>query len=113
MAFSSITPAKLGRGAVATTPTLTTVYTVPVLTRSIVKTIDLCNTTAAALTVLVYLVESGETAGAANTLIPGTTIAAKGIIQWTGTQVLNVGDTIQATASGPGITINVSGGEAV
>ena len=113
MAFSSITPVKLGRGAVDTTPTLTTVYTVPTLTRAIVKTIDLCNTTAAALTVTVYLVESGGTAGAANTIIPGVTVSANGVFQWTGTQVLNAGDKIQATASGAGITINASGGEAV
>jgi len=113
MAFSSITPVKLGRGAVDTTPTVTTVYTVPTLTRAIVKTIDLCNTTAAALTVTVYLVESGGTAGAANTLVPGVNVAANGVFQWTGTQVLNAGDTIQATASGAGITINASGGEAV
>jgi hypothetical protein len=113
MAFSSITPAKLGRGAVDTTPTLTTVYTVPTLTRAIVKTIDLCNTTAAALTVTVYLVEAGGTAGASNTLIPGVTIPPNGVFQWTGTQILNASDKIQATASGAGITINASGGEAV
>lgn len=113
MAFSSIIPAKLGRGAVDTSPTVTTVYTVPTLTRALVKTIDLCNTSATTLTVTVYLVESGGTAGAANTIIPGITIVANGIFQWTGTQVLNAGDKIQATASGSGITINTSGAECV
>lgn len=113
MAFRYITPTKLGRGALATTPTLTTVYTVPTLTRTIVKTIDLANTTAGGLTVTVYLVESGGTAGASNTLIPTMAIPANGVIQWTGAQVLNAGDSIQANASASGVTINCSGGECV
>lgn len=113
MAYDVITPAKLGRGAVGTSPTVTTFTTVPALQRDIVKTIDLCNTTAAPLNVTVYLVESGGSPGAANTLIPNIEIAAYGVFQWTGTQVLNAGDTIQATASGAGITLNASGGEAV
>lgn len=113
MDFRRITPAKLGRGAIGTTPTVTTFYTVPTLKRAIVKTMDICNTTAAALTVTVYLVESGGSPGAANTLVPGVTVAANGMFQWSGSQILNAGDTIQATASGAGCTINVSGGECV
>lgn len=114
MAFdSTLTPTKLGRGAIDTSPTVTTFYTVPVNTRALVTDIDICNTTAAALTVTVYLVESGGTPGAANTLIPTVTVAAYGMFPWHGLQVLNAGDTIQATASGAGCTANISGGEAV
>ena len=113
MAFQVVTPIKLGRGAIATTPTLTTLRTTPASTRDIVKCIDICNTTTGNLTATVYLVESGGTAGASNTLIPTITLNANTPFQWTGTQVLNAGDTIQATASGAGITINVSGGEVV
>lgn len=114
MAFdSAITPAKLGRGAVDTTPTVTTLYTVPALTRTFVTSIDLCNTTAAALTVTLYLVESGGSPGAANTLIPTVSIDANSMMQWTGSQVLHAGDSIRATASGAGITANISGGEAI
>ncbi len=111
MAFDVVTPTKLGRGQIDTTPTKTTVYTTPASTRTIVKTIDLCNTSTGGLTVTVYLVQSGGTAGATNTLIPTITIPINGYYQWTGAQVLNAGDTIQATASGAGITINASGGE--
>lgn len=111
MAYDLITPVKLGRGAISTTPTVDTVYTVPSLARAIVKDIELSNTTAASLTVTVYLVESGGSPGAANTLIPGMTVPANGMIQWTGSQVLNAGDSIRATASGAGITINASGAE--
>jgi len=109
----SLTPTKLGRGTLGTSPTVTTFYTVPALTRTFVTSIDLCNTTAAALTATVYLVESGGSPGASNTLIPGITIAANGLFQWTGAQILNAGDSIRATASGAGVTINASGGEAV
>lgn len=113
MAFDVITPAKLGRGAIGVSPTVTTFTTVPALQRDIVKTIDLCNTTAASIDVTVYLVESGGTAGASNTLVPNVTIPAYGMFQWSGAQVINAGDKIQATASASGATINVSGGEAI
>lgn len=113
MAFDVITPVKLGRGAIATTPTVTTFYTVPALTRSIVKSIEIANTTAAALTVNLYLVESGGSPGTSNAIMYGYSIPANGIHQWTGTEVLNVGDSIQATASGAGLTLNASGGECV
>lgn len=114
MAFDgTLTPTKLGRGAIAASPTVTTFYTVPVLTRAMVTDIDICNTTAAALTVTLYLVESGGAPGASNTLIPGVTISPNGMFPWHGLQVLNAGDTIQATASGAGCTANISGAEAV
>jgi len=114
MAFDTyLTPTKLGRGAIATSPTVTTVYTCPVLTRAFVKSIDLCNTTASSLTITVYLVESGGTPGASNTLVPTITLPPNGMFQWSGSQILNAGDTIRATASGAGVTINASGAEAV
>lgn len=113
MAFDVITPVKLGRGALATSPSLTTVYTTPALTRAIVKCIEVCNTTSGALTLNIYLVESGGTAGASNQLISALSIAANSTFQWTGTQVLNTGDLIQANGSGSGLTINASGAEAV
>jgi hypothetical protein len=111
MAFDIIVPVKLGRGSVPATPTVTTFYTVGSLIRSIVKTIDLCNTGATPLTVTVYLVESGGSPGISNTLIPGITIAPYSVFQWSGAQVLNEGDSIRAVGSASGITINISGGE--
>ena len=113
MAYDVITPAKLGRGAIGVSPTVTTFTTVPVLQRDIVKTIDIANTTAASIDVTVYLVESGGSPGAANTLVPGITVPSNGMFQWSGAQVLHAGDTIQATSSASGTTINISGGEAV
>ena len=109
MAFNVITPAQLGRGAITTSTT--TFYTVGSLNRTIVKTIDICNTTTKTLTVTVYLVPTSGTAGTSNTLIPSITLKAKGMFQWSGAQVLVESDTIQSVASVAGATINISGGE--
>jgi hypothetical protein len=111
MAFGIITPAQLGQGSIGIA--VSTFHTVPTLTRSIVKSIDLCNTTAAPVRLTVYLVPSGGSASAANTLIPNVSLLPYGVMQWFGSQVLNEGDTIQAVAAAVGCTINVSGGLAV
>lgn len=111
MAYQRITPTKLGQAAI--TAVTTTLYTVPASTRTLVKDIDIVNTSAGALTVDVYLVPSAGAAGTANALFYGYSINANSNVQWTGTQVLNAGDTIQIKASGLGCTIIASGGEAV
>lgn len=111
MAFNDITPIKLGQAAITTG--VTTLYTVPASTRAIVKNLDIVNTSAGALTYRVFLVPSAGTAGTANALFYDFPIDTKENIQWTGTQILNAGDTIQIQASGTGITITASGAEAV
>jgi hypothetical protein len=58
-------------------------------------------------------VPSAGTAGTSNALFYDFSIDTKENIQWTGTQILNAGDTIQIQASGAGITITASGAEAV
>ena len=111
MTFQQITPVKLAQAAV--TAGTTTIYTVPALTRALVKDIDLCNTTAGALTINVHLVPSAGSASAANALFFGASISANTTLQWSGVQVMNAGDTIQVQGSGAGITANIGGGEAV
>lgn len=111
MAFQDITPVKLGQGAI--TVAVSTLYTVPTLTRTFVKDIDIANTNAVSTSVNVYLVPNAGTAGAGNIIIPNISIPANSILQWTGSQVMNVGDTIQTSASTTGTTITASGGEAV
>jgi hypothetical protein len=110
MAYQRITPAKLAQGAI--TGSTTTVYTVPASTRTMVKEIDICNTTGGALTVNVHLVPSGGSAGTSNALLYGTSINANSTLQWSGVQVMNAGDTIQVQGSALGLTILASGGEA-
>lgn len=111
MAYQRITPVKLGQAAI--TGSIATLYTVPASTRTLLKDIDICNTTAGALTVDVHLVPSGGSATTANALLYGYSINANATLQWTGTQVMNASDTIQVKASGLGCTITASGGEAV
>lgn len=111
MTFQQITPVKLAQAAVTTGTT--TIYTVPALTRALVKDIDLCNTTAGALTINVHLVPSAGSASAANALFFGASISANTTLQWSGVQVMNAGDTIQVQGSGLGITVSISGGEAI
>lgn len=110
MPYQRVTPTKLGQAAI--TAGTTTLYTVPASTRTMLKDIDIVNTSAGALTVDVYLVPSGGTAGTSNALFYNYSLASKTNVQWTGTQVLNAGDTIQIVASGLGCTIIASGGEA-
>ena len=111
MAFQNVTPIKLGQAAIGVT--VSTLYTVPASTRTYVKDLDIANTTASSLNVSVFLVPSGGSAGNTNILIPGITIPPSGMFQWSGTQFLNAGDTVQVIASATGCTINASGGEAV
>ncbi len=110
MAYQRITPVKLGQAAI--TAAATTLYTVPASTRTMVKDLDICNTTGGTLTVDVYLVPSAGSAATTNALLYGASVTANSTLQWAGTQVLNTGDTIQIKASGLGLTITASGGEA-
>jgi len=111
MAFQRVTPTKFGQAAI--TASTTTLYTVPASTRALLKDIDVVNTTGGAITVDIYLVPSAGSAATSNALFYAYSINGNTNLQWTGTQVLNAGDTIQIKASGLGCTIIASGGEAV
>jgi len=111
MAFQNITPVKLGTGAIAAG--LTTLYTVPANTRTFVKDLDISNNNTTTTAASVYLVPNGGSADLTNILIPGISVPGKSILQWTGSQIMNAGDTIQTSASATGMTIIASGGEAV
>lgn len=105
-----IAPKKIGQGAIGTGAG-TLLYTVPSSTTTYVKCADVCNTTAAPLTLALHLVPSGGAVGTTNMLVPNITINGNSMWQWTGTQILNVGDFIQGIGSGAGLTCNISGGE--
>lgn len=106
--FQFVIPTKLGQVAIGIVNTL--VYTVPANMAAYLKDIDIPNTTAAAIAVTVYI---GSGTAAVNILIPGVSIPANSIFQWTGTQILNAGDTIIAIASAAGCNAIVSGGQAI
>lgn len=111
MAYNDITPMKLGQAAIGTSTT--TLYTVPPSKRAFVKNLDFVNTSAGSLTYRIFLVPSAGTAGTDNAIFYDFPIDSKENIQWTGTQILNEGDTIQVQSSGTGITVTASGAEAV
>lgn len=108
MAFQSIVGAKLVQSAV--TASYVSIYTAPVGSRVYVKDIDLCNTTGSPIGFYVHLVPATNSPGAANALFYNATIPAYTTVQWTGSQILNAGDTIQVKASAVGGTINITGG---
>ena len=112
MPFQNITGNKLGQAAIPTA--VAVLYTVPTNTRSFIKNIDIANNTGAPIQVTVYLVPAGGSPDPlGNVLIPNMTVPLYGVLQWTGSQIITDGDTIQMVASAVGCTINVSGGEAV
>ena len=111
MAFDVITPTNLGQAAI--TVGVTTLYTVPASTRTLLKEFSIANTTAAAINVRVFLVPSAGAAGTANAFLYDVAVPNNNALQYDGIQVMNAGDTIQIQAASAGLTITASGAEAV
>tara|TARA_R110002110_G_scaffold6092_3_gene30721 strand:+ start:451 stop:789 length:339 start_codon:yes stop_codon:yes gene_type:complete len=111
MAFQRVTPTRLAQAA--STTAFLAIYTCPSNTRAYVKDITVCNTTGDAVTLFVSLVPDQGTAGTANALFSASSIAANTTFQWKGTQILSESETIQFKGSATGLTIHVSGGEAI
>ena len=110
MAFDVITPTKLGQSAITTG--VTTLYTVPASTRTLLKEFSISNTTAAAINVRVFLVPSAGSAGTANAFLYNVSVPANNTLQYDGVQVMNAGETIQVEAASAGLTITASGAQA-
>lgn len=106
------TPMKLWQGQPSTAAA--TEYTVPASTTAIIKNIVLCNTTATAATVTLYMVTSGGTPGVANAIVYSYNVNPNDTIVIDGSFVMGAGDflaAVQATASA--ITVTVSGVQVV
>ena len=101
---------KLAQGAIGTGAG-SLAYTVPNTYRTEVRCIDVCNTTSGALTLALHLVPTGGSVLASNMLFPTVSISANTMVQWSGVQLLNAGDFIQAIGSGSGLTMNITGNE--
>ena len=95
------------------TTSYATIYTVPSNTRTFVKDIDIINTTSSSIGIYVNIVQSGSTATTANAIFYNNALPGNTTVQWTGTQIMNVGDTIQVKASATGCTATISGGEGI
>ena len=110
MAYQNIVPTKLGQAAITTG--VTTLYTVPASTRTLLKEFSIANTTGAAINVRVFLVPSGGSAGTGNAFLYDASVPANNALQYDGVQVMNAGDTIQVQAASAGLTITASGAQA-
>lgn len=105
---------KLAQGAIATGAG-TLAYTVPTRPKAVYVTtvtcIDIANTSATTKTISLHLVPVGGTVGTDNMLLPAVSIPGNLTLQWTGEQVMNTGDFIQAIGSLTGLTMNITGDE--
>lgn len=110
MAYQNVVGTRLAQAE--TTASYVTVYTVPPSMRTYVKNIDICNTTSGPLRFYIHLVIRGHSATVSNSLFYNAPINANTTVQWTGTEIMNGGDTIQIKGSATGIAVSVSGGEA-
>lgn len=98
---------KLATGAI-TTGSGTLLYTVPTGYRAEVKDIVLVNTdTSGSATVSLHLVPVGDAVGAGNKFLSAHTLAHSTYMHWSGTQVLNAGDFIQAIGSAATFTTHI------
>jgi hypothetical protein len=113
--YQNVTPNLLAQAAITTS--YTTIYTVPTNpttpTRTYMKQIDVCNTTGSPITFNLHIVQATFSEGTQNALFYGQSVNANSTFSYSGVQVLPTLSTIQVKASGAGLTITISGGEAV
>ena len=113
--YQNVTPLQIAQAALTTS--YATLYTAPTNattpTRTYVKQIDVCNTTGGALTLNMHIVPATFSAGTQNAIFYGQTVAANSTFSYSGVQVMQTLSFISAKASNTGLTITISGGEAV
>lgn len=89
-----------------------TLFTVPSNVAFTLTDLEICNTSASPATFTIYLVPSGGTASAANALFYSCPISGYSTVQWSGSQYLGSGATIQASASATTVSFMINGGQA-
>ena len=112
--FTELTGCKISQAALTTTTTI--IYETPVDTRTYIKDIMVANHSGASGTtgtVSVYIVPAGSAASNDNELIGTVNVLKQEYLHWSGLQITNPGDTIQAVSDGTELTITISGAEAV
>lgn len=97
----------------AMTTSYTTIYTTPASTRTLIKDIDVINTTSSPIGIYVHIVPSGQSASTSNAIFFNNALPGNTTVQWCGTQILNANDTIQIKASAAGCSATISGGEGI
>jgi hypothetical protein len=115
--YQNIVGYQLGQSSMGTA--YSTVYSVPSATtipaqpstRTFVKDITICNTTAASIGIYVHLVTQGGSPDTTNAIFYNNALPAYTTVQWNGIQILNPGGTIQVKASATGCAVTISGGQ--
>ncbi len=111
--MTTVTPKALFEGTALTTGNVT-LYTSPANTKTAIQSASFVNTSANAVVMYLYLVESGGSANAANAAIAGLAIASGATYQCPEliNQVLEPGDLISARATaGTSISGRASGAQ--
>lgn len=85
------------------------IYTAPGSTTVKVAELLIANTTASNITINLYMVPYGGTAGSANLIGASIPIPGNSTMQWEMSQILASGDFIAASASAAGVLIRGSG----
>jgi ABC-type transporter lipoprotein component MlaA len=98
-------------GQAALTVADQTIYTCPAATTMTLRAITVCNTTAAALSVTVYKVPSGQVVGDEYALMRDLLVPGRGMAVDDSVHVLEEGGKIVAHASDVGLTISLDGAE--
>lgn len=91
--------------------TNTTLYTVPDKTQTVISTLAICNTNAAARTIRVYIVPDGGSAATSNALYYDLSIASYDTFAATIGLTLGASDFIVVYTSGADVTFQAFGSE--
>ena len=110
MAYQNVVGNRLAQAEM--TASYVTIYTTPLLTRTYVKNIDICNTNGSSQRFYIHLVPKGNSASGGNALFYNAPINGNTTVQWTGSEILTEGDTIVIKATTVGISVTITGGEA-
>jgi hypothetical protein len=97
----------------AVSDTTETLYTVPASTTTIIKDIHICNNSATACWVSLWLVSNKGSASDENVMFYQWNVPANDFVHWSGYQILDTaGDTIQAQSeTADQVTAIISGAE--
>ena len=111
MAFDVITPTRLAVAELTTS--MATYRTTPIGSRDIITTVTVANNNATSKQVSIHLVKNGDSADNSNALLPNINVDGNAMLPIRINHVLEENDTIQAQASDTGVTMIISGGNAV
>lgn len=93
--------------------TISTIYTVPASTTSIIKSIHLTNTTTTNKRVTLHIVPNAGSAGDDNKIFDEFMVPANGVVEYNSWRVMDTaGDTVQGFAdSATSVTIHLDGAD--